>query len=99
MTHWHTPLALALLIAGLAPLAQSSDWLSRTTLTVAPERLDCFGQKRSSGKGSLLLEHLRSLGRADGSLRFHAPLFSGYGVNLLDRNRTVASVGLSLVDG
>ncbi len=55
---------------------------------------------RSSGKGSLRLEYLRSIGRADGGLRFHAQLFSGYGENLLDynRNRTVASVGLSLVD-
>lgn len=55
---------------------------------------------RSSGKGSVRLEYLRSIGQADGGLRFHAQLFSGYGENLLDynRNRTVASVGLSLVD-
>jgi phospholipase A1 len=55
---------------------------------------------RSSGKGSLRFEYLRSIGRADSGLRFHAQLFSGYGENLLDynRNRTVASVGLSLVD-
>lgn len=55
---------------------------------------------RSSGKGSVRLEYLRSIGRADSGLRFHAQLFSGYGENLLDynRNRTVASVGLSLVD-
>jgi phospholipase A1 len=55
---------------------------------------------RSSGKGSVRLEYLRSIGRADGGLRFHAQLFSGYGENLLDynRNRTVASLGLSLVD-
>lgn len=55
---------------------------------------------RSTGRGSVRLEYLRSIGRADGGLRFHAQLFTGYGENLLDynRNRTVASVGLSLVD-
>jgi phospholipase A1 len=55
---------------------------------------------RNSGKGSLRLEYLRSIGSADSGLRFHAQLFTGYGENLLDynRNRTVASVGLSLVD-
>jgi phospholipase A1 len=55
---------------------------------------------RSTNKGSLRLEYLRSIGSADSGLRFHAQLFSGYGENLLDynRNRTVASVGLSLVD-
>jgi phospholipase A1 len=55
---------------------------------------------RSSGKGSLRLEYLRSIGSADSGLRFHAQLFNGYGENLLDynRRRTVATVGLSLVD-
>ena len=55
---------------------------------------------RTSGKGSLRFEYLRSIGSADSGLRFHVQLFSGYGENLLDynRNRTVASVGLSLVD-
>ena len=55
---------------------------------------------RSSNRGSLRLEYLRSIGSADSGLRFHAQLFSGYGENLLDynRNRVVGSVGLSLVD-
>jgi phospholipase A1 len=55
---------------------------------------------RSTNRGSLRFEYLRSIGSADSGLRFHAQLFSGYGENLLDynRNRTVASVGLSLVD-
>ena len=55
---------------------------------------------RSSGKGSFRLEYLRSIGSADSGLRFHAQVFNGYGENLLDynRHRTVASVGLSLVD-
>ncbi len=55
---------------------------------------------RSSGNGSVRLEYLRSIGPADSGLRFHAQLFNGYGENLLDynRHRTVASVGLSLVD-
>ena len=55
---------------------------------------------RSSNRGSLRLEYLRSIGSADSGLRLHAQLFTGYGENLLDynRNRTVASVGLSLVD-
>ena len=55
---------------------------------------------RSSGKGSVRLEYLRSMGRPDGGLRFHAQLFNGYGENLLNYNRnlTVISMGLSLVD-
>jgi phospholipase A1 len=56
---------------------------------------------RSTGRGSVRLEYLRSIGSANSNgLRFHAQLFTGYGENLLDynRNRTVASVGLSLVD-
>ena len=55
---------------------------------------------RSTNRGSLRLEYLRSIGSPDSGLRLHAQLFTGYGENLLDydRNRTVASVGLSLVD-
>ena len=55
---------------------------------------------RSSGRGSARLDYLRSIGRADTGLRFHAQLFSGYGDSLIDynRRRTVFSAGLSLVD-
>ncbi len=60
---------------------------------------------RSSARGSVRLEWLRTIGapRANGEpsgLRFHTQLFSGYGDSLLDynRKRTVLSVGLSLVD-
>jgi phospholipase A1 len=55
---------------------------------------------RSSGRGSARLEYLRSIGRADTGLRFHAQIFSGYGDSLIDynRNRTVFAAGLSLVD-
>ncbi|MCZ4316798.1 phospholipase A [Comamonadaceae bacterium G21597-S1] len=60
---------------------------------------------RSSARGSVRLEWLRTIGsaRANGEpsrLRFHTQLFSGYGDSLLDynRKRTVLSLGLSLVD-
>lgn len=60
---------------------------------------------RSSARGSVRLEWLRSIGppRANGEasrLRWHAQLFRGYGDSLLDynRRRTVLSLGLSLVD-
>lgn len=60
---------------------------------------------RSSARGSLRLEWLRTIGspRANGEpsrLRFHTQLFRGYGDSLLDynRRRTVLSLGLSLVD-
>ncbi|WP_249661295.1 phospholipase A [Variovorax sp. PCZ-1] len=55
---------------------------------------------RKEGRGSVRLEYLRSLGAANSGLRFHTQLFSGYGDSLIDynRNRTVLSVGLSLVD-
>lgn len=60
---------------------------------------------RSTARGSVRLEWLRTIGsaRANGEpsrLRFHTQLFSGYGDSLLDynRRRTVLSVGLSLVD-
>jgi phospholipase A1 len=61
-----------------------------------------------NSNGSVRLEWLRALGQgSNGSrssyasgLRFHTQLFSGYGDSLLDynRQRTVLSVGLSLVD-
>jgi phospholipase A1 len=55
---------------------------------------------RASGRGSVRLDYLRSIGRSDTGLRFHAQLFSGYGDSLIDynRDRTVLAVGLSLVD-
>ena len=55
---------------------------------------------KSQGRGSVRLEYLRSLGAANSGLRFSAQLFSGYGDSLIDynRNRTVLSLGLSLVD-
>jgi len=60
---------------------------------------------RSSARGSVRLEWLRTIGpaRANGEpsrLRLHTQLFRGYGDSLLDynRRRTVLSVGLSLVD-
>jgi phospholipase A1 len=55
---------------------------------------------RSTARGSVKLEYLRSLGSTNSGLRFHTQLFSGYGDSLIDYNRarTVLSVGLSLVD-
>ncbi len=60
---------------------------------------------RSTARGSVRLEWLRTIGsaRANGEpsrLRFHTQLFSGYGDSLLDynRKRTVLSLGLSRVD-
>jgi phospholipase A1/A2 len=55
---------------------------------------------KREGRGSVRLEYLRSLGAANSGLRFSAQLFSGYGDSLIDynRNRTVLSLGLSLVD-
>lgn len=71
----------------------------------AEQRTHTFGMTvrhslRKEGRGSLRLEYLRSLGAAGSGLRFHTQLFSGYGDSLIDynRNRTVLSVGLSLVD-
>lgn len=56
---------------------------------------------RESGRGSVRLEWLKSLGdSARSNLRFHTQLFHGYGDTLVDynRKRTVLSIGLSLVD-
>lgn len=55
---------------------------------------------KSSSKGSVRLDYLRSIGRASSGLRFHTQLFSGYGDSLIDYNvkRTVLTMGLSLVD-
>jgi phospholipase A1 len=56
---------------------------------------------RASGKGSIRLEWLKTIGDpAHSNLRFHTQLFYGYGDTLLDYNvkRTVLTLGLSLVD-
>ena len=56
---------------------------------------------RDSGRGSVRLEWLKTLGdSAKSNLRLHAQLFHGYGDTLVDynRKRTVFSIGLSLVD-
>lgn len=60
---------------------------------------------RANGNGSVRLEWLRKLGDSgfvgsNSGLRLHTQLFSGYGDSLVDynRQRTVLSVGLSLVD-
>lgn len=60
---------------------------------------------RDQANGSYRLEWLKTLGDSgqsnrDSGLRFHVQLFSGYGDSLVDynRQRTVLSVGLSLVD-
>ena len=60
---------------------------------------------RGQANGSYRLEWLKTLGDSglnhrDSGLRFHVQLFSGYGDSLVDynRQRTVLSVGLSLVD-
>jgi phospholipase A1 len=59
----------------------------------------------AAGNGSVRLDWLRAIGEPrrsslTGGLRFHVQLFSGYGDSLLDynRQRTVLSIGLSLVD-
>jgi phospholipase A1 len=79
----------------------SARWnASRQNLFVATAR----HALRSSGHGSLRLEWFRTLadpgeGLPSG-LRLHTQLFTGYGDTLLDynRQRTVFSVGLSLVE-
>lgn len=60
---------------------------------------------RAQANGSYRLEWLKTLGdsgqsQRDSGLRFHVQLFSGYGDSLVDynRQRTVLSIGLSLVD-
>lgn len=59
----------------------------------------------ADAKGSFRFEWLKSVGDSgrserDSGLRLHVQLFSGYGDSLMDynRQRTVLSVGLSLVD-
>ena len=58
----------------------------------------------STGRGSARLEWLQTLGTGLGggksNLRLHTQLFSGYGDSMIDynRQRTVFSLGLSLVD-
>ena len=60
---------------------------------------------RENTNGSVRLEWLKKVGNggstgAESGLRFHTQLFSGYGDSLVDynRQRTVLSIGLSLVD-
>lgn len=57
---------------------------------------------QSRANGSIRLEWLRALGNGGqaSGLRLHTQLFSGYGDSLVDynRQRTVLSIGLSLVD-
>ncbi len=60
---------------------------------------------RADTNGSVRLEWLRKLGTSgipgsQNGLRFHTQLFTGYGDSLVDynRQRTVLSIGLSLVD-
>ena len=60
---------------------------------------------RSSARGSLRLEWLRTLGTSSNptvgsGLRLHTQLFTGYGDSLIDfnRRRTVLNLGLSLID-
>lgn len=68
-------------------------------------RITLHHSLRSSARGSVRLEWLRSIGPAQANgepsrLRFHTQLFRGYGDSLPDynRSRTVLSLGLSLVD-
>ncbi len=55
---------------------------------------------RTQARGSVRLEYLRSLGNANSGLRLHTQVFSGFGDSVIEynRKRTVASLGLSLVD-
>ena len=59
---------------------------------------------RENANGSVRFEWLKKLGHgsagAESGLRFHTQLFSGYGDSLVDynRQRSVLSIGLSLVD-
>jgi phospholipase A1 len=88
-----------------------SDFIGRGELTARwqPSRQNLFAVTarhalRSGGHGSLRLEWFRTLadpgeGLPSG-LRLHTQVFTGYGDTLLDynRQRTVLSVGLSLVE-
>jgi phospholipase A1/A2 len=88
-----------------------SDYVGRGELVVRwnadRENLFAFTGRhglRSDSKGSVRLEWFRTLadpgiGMPSG-LRLHTQLFSGYGETLIDynRNRTVFSIGLSLVE-
>jgi phospholipase A1/A2 len=88
-----------------------SDYVGRGELVMrwSPDRQNLFAFTgrhglRSGSKGSVRLEWFRTLadpgvGMPSG-LRLHTQLFSGYGETLIDynRNRTVFSIGLSLVE-
>jgi phospholipase A1/A2 len=88
-----------------------SDYVGRGELVMrwSPDRQNLFAFTgrhglRSGSKGSARLEWFRTLadpgvGLPSG-LRLHTQLFSGYGETLIDynRNRTVFSIGLSLVE-
>jgi phospholipase A1 len=74
-------------------------------LGVVKDRLTLRHSLRADANGSIKLEWLKKLGDSgfagrNSGLRFHTQLFSGYGDSLVDynRQRTVLSVGLSLVD-
>jgi len=89
-----------------------SDQIGRAELSAfwSPDNANTLGvtlhhSLRTSARGSVRLEWLRSIGTPrfggePGGLRFHTQLFTGYGDSLLDynRRRTVLSLGLSLVD-
>jgi phospholipase A1 len=88
-----------------------SDFIGRGELSVRwnPSRDNIFvltgrHSLKSEGHGSLRFEWFRTLADTGwgvpSGLRLHAAVFSGYGDTLLDynRQRTVFSVGLSLVD-
>jgi phospholipase A1/A2 len=88
-----------------------SDYVGRGELVMrwSPDRQNLFAFTgrhglTSESKGSVRLEWFRTLadpgvGLPSG-LRLHTQLFSGYGETLIDynRNRTVFSIGLSLVE-
>jgi phospholipase A1 len=88
-----------------------SDFIGRGELSVRwnPSRDNIFvltgrHSLKSQGHGSMRLEWFRTLADTGwgvpSGLRLHAALFSGYGDTLLDynRQRTVLSLGFSLVD-
>ena len=89
-----------------------SDYVGRAEITGMwnLDKLNSLGMTvrhslQAAGNGSIRIDWLRAIGTPARSnlasgLRFHVQLFSGYGDSLLDynRQRTVLSIGLSLVD-
>lgn len=89
-----------------------SDYVGRAEVTGMwnLDKLNSLGMTvrhslQAAGNGSIRIDWLRAIGTPARSnlasgLRFHVQLFSGYGDSLLDynRQRTVLSIGLSLVD-